>query len=53
MEKGIEKGMQVGMRAGRNEVISNMLKEKLDVALISQVTGLSEKEIKKLKNSSQ
>ena len=34
----------------RQAVILNMLKEKLDLSVISKVTGLSEEEIKKLKN---
>ena len=58
--EGIRKGRQEGRVEGRQEgrqerdkeVILNMLKEKADIAFISQVTGLSEKEIKKLKNSS-
>ena len=35
---------------GRQAVILNMLKEKLDLSVISKVTGLSEEEINKLKN---
>ena len=47
-----EEGRQEGRQECRQEVILNMLKEKADIAFISQVTGLSKKEIKKLKNSS-
>ena len=47
-----EEGRLEGRKEGRQEVILNMLKEKADIAFISQVTGLSEKEIRKLKNSS-
>ena len=36
----------------RQQVILNMLKKKLDISFISEVTGLSEKEIEKLKNKS-
>ena len=50
--EGIRKGIQKGRKEGRQEVILNMLKEKADIAFIAQVTGLSETEIKKLKNSS-
>ena len=39
-----------GRWEGRQEVVLNMLKEKINVSVISKVTGLSEKEIKKLKN---
>ena len=41
-----------GRWEGRQEVVLNMLKKKLDITLISEVTGLSKKEIKKLKNGS-
>ena len=50
--EGIQKGRKEGIQKGRQEVILNMLKKKADIAFIAQVTGLSEKEIKKLKNSS-
>ena len=51
-EKGRWKGRKEGRREERQQVVSNMLKEKADIAFISKVTGLSEKEIKKLKNGS-
>ena len=41
IEQGIEKGMEL--------VALNMLKRKLDIALISEITGLTTTEIKKLK----
>jgi len=54
--EGLKKGRREGLREGRRErdkeVILNMLKEKADITFISKVTGLSEEEIKKLKNSS-
>ena len=43
-------GRWEGRQEGRQEVIRNMLREKADLAFISKVTGLSVKEIKKLKN---
>ena len=53
-EKGRWKGERKGRREGRQErdkeVITNMLKKKLDISLISEVTGIPAKEIKKLKN---
>ena len=60
IEKGIEKGIKKGVREGiekgiekeQTKVILNMLKEKLDIKLVSKITGVSVKEIKKLKNSS-
>ena len=51
-EKGRWEGRQEGRQARDKEVVLNMLKEKTDISFISKVTGLSEKEIKKLKNSS-
>ena len=45
-------GRQEGLQEGRQQVILNMLKEKIDTSVISKVTGLSEKEIKKLQNES-
>ena len=51
-EKEHIEGMQKGIQKGRREIILNMLKEKIDIALVSKVTGLSAKEIKKLKNGS-
>ena len=51
-EEGRLEGIRKGRQEGRQEVILNMLKKKADIAFISQVTGLPEKEIKKLKNSS-
>ena len=48
-DEGWEKGHQKGRRKGRQEVVLNMLKKKMDIAFISEVTGLSKEEIKKLK----
>ena len=45
-----EKGRWEGRQEGRQEVALNMLKSRLDTSLICKVTGLSEKEINKLKN---
>ena len=50
LQKGLQAGMEKGQQTERQAVILNMLKKKLDVSLISEVTGLSEEEIKKLKN---
>ena len=51
-KEGLKKGRQEGRHERDKEVILNMLKEKADIAFISKVTGLSEKAIKQLKNSS-
>ena len=51
-EKFLWEGRQEGRMEERQQVILNMLNEKIDTSVISKVTGLSEKEIKKLKNGS-
>ena len=55
-QEGIQIGWQKGLQAGRqernHEVILNMLRKNTDISFISEVTGLSVKEIKKLKNGS-
>ena len=54
IQKGLQEGMQKGMQKGRlernREVVLNMLQKKLDTSLISEVTGLSEKEVESFKN---
>ena len=37
------------MEKEQTKIILNMLKEKLDIKLVSKITGVSVKEIKKLK----
>ena len=48
--KGLRKGRQEGRQEERKQVVLNMLKKKLNISVISEVTGLSEKAIRKLKN---
>ena len=50
-EEARQEGLQQGLQQ-RDKVVLNMLKEKADMAFICKVTGLSEEEIKKLKNGS-
>ena len=45
------KGIQQGMKKGIQGVVLKMLKNEMDLSLIQEVTGLSEKEICKLKNN--
>ena len=52
IQTGIQQGMQQGVQQGMQQVVLNMLKKSADMAFISEVTGLSEAEINKLKNSS-
>ena len=55
-QKGVQEGWQKGQQEGgqkkQQELILKMLKEKLDLSVISRVTGLPKQEIKKLKNGS-
>ena len=48
--EGWQKGQKEGWQKRNREVILKMLQEKADISFVSKVTGLSEKEIKKLKN---
>ena len=50
MEKGIQAGMEKGKLEHQQQVVRNMLKKQTDIAFISEVTGLSESEIRKYQN---
>ena len=50
--KGRKEGREEGRSEGIEEVALNMLKSNFKPSVISEITGLSEKEIKKLKNDS-
>ena len=56
MQKGIQKGrtegMQADMQQGQRKLILKLLDGGLDIQSICKYTGLSEEEIKKLKNGS-
>ena len=64
LQKGLQKGLLQGMQKGRMEgkmegrmeekqmVIAKMLKKNLQISVISEVTGLSKAQIKKLQNGS-
>ena len=45
-----EEGRQEGIQQNMQQVVLNMLKKSTDISFISEVTGLSEEEIKKIKN---
>ena len=47
-EEGIKEGIKEGIFENKKEIARNMLKEKLDLDIISRVTGLTEKQIKEL-----
>ena len=49
IRKGLEQGLEKGTEQSKNEIAKNMLKKDLDISLISEVTGLSNEQINKLK----
>ena len=49
-EKGLRDGLQKGRKEERREVVFNMLQKNLEIPLISEVTGMPEREICELKN---
>ena len=49
-EEGIEQGITKGIAENRISVVSNMLKKKFDFKTISEITGLSSKQIRKIAN---
>ena len=48
--KGIEKCIEKGITVGVEKTAINMLKENMDIKVISRLTGLSEEEIDELKS---
>ena len=52
IQEGKMEGLQEGMQKERLEMVLNMLKKNAEISFISDVTGLSPDEIKKLKNGS-
>ncbi|MBC6416196.1 MAG: hypothetical protein GDA46_07450, partial [Bdellovibrionales bacterium] len=47
-----EEGFEQGRKEGQQEIVLNMLKEKVEIAFISKITGFSKEEIEKLKKNS-
>ena len=47
-EKAVKKGISQGIEQNKVEIARKMLKEKLDIELISKITGLSNEDIEKL-----
>lgn len=47
-EQGLKEGKVQGKKESQIEIAKNMLKENMDIAIISKLTGLSEVEIKEL-----
>ena len=49
MKKGMQQGMQQGIQQGIIETAKKMLKEKIDIDIVSRCTGLSKEKIELLK----
>jgi predicted transposase/invertase (TIGR01784 family) len=49
IKKGEKKGIEVGEKKAKTKIVQKMLQEKMDIQLISKVTGLSEENILQLK----
>ena len=49
-QEGRKEGIHEGEKKKAQQIVSNMFQNNMDISLISKVTGLSKKEIKKLKN---
>lgn len=49
LEEGIEQGIEQGMEQKSIEIVTNMLKENIDIKLISKITGLNDEEITNIK----
>ena len=49
LKQGIEQGLNKGLKQKETEIVKNMLQKKIDINLISEITGLSKDEIEKLK----
>ena len=51
IEEGKAQGIEEGRTQGKKDLILSMLKNGLEISLISKITGFSEKEISKLKEN--
>ena len=47
--KGQREGMKVGQKIGIMQVARNMLKAKMNIMVVKDLTGLTEEELKKIK----
>ena len=50
MEKGLEKGLEKGVEKEKIEAAKIMFAKGMSISLISEITGLSEKELLKLQS---
>ena len=51
-EEGLQEGLQKGLQEAQQTIVLKMLKEKVDIAFITKITGFSEVEIKELRKNS-
>lgn len=51
LEEGFEEGIEQGIEQKSIEIVENMLLENIDISLISKISGLTEEEIIKIKES--
>ena len=49
MEKGLAEGMEKGMSQRSLEIVRTMLAKGMDAAMVMEITGLSERQLKQLK----
>ncbi|MBR2828668.1 MAG: hypothetical protein IKE70_05505, partial [Bacilli bacterium] len=49
MKRATEEGITLGREKNNLDVAKKMLEEKIDISMISKITGLSEEEINELK----
>ena len=50
LDKGLKEGLDKGLKEGKVEIAKNMLKDNVDINIISKYSGLSVDEINKLKD---
>ena len=50
LKEAKEKGIEQGVEQEKIEIVKNMLKDEVDISVISKYTGLSKEEIERLKN---
>lgn len=49
-ESGLSDGREIGLEEEKKKIAKSMISKNMDIDLISEITGLTEKEIKELTN---
>ncbi len=52
-KEGLDEGKSIGIKESKLEIAQNMIKEKIDENVISRVTGLTVKEIEKIRSTNE